>query len=70
MHISTLKEIASAIDQFAKDKRIEVIQMYQKMPLCYNTADLYFDVNDGTHLNANGNSVYAHILCGKLRSMY
>lgn len=66
----TLKEVASAIERFAKDKRIEVIQMYQKMPLCYNTADSYFDANDSTHLNAVGNAVYAHILCGKLRSMY
>ena len=69
-NVSTLKEIASAIDANSKEKRIESLQMYQKMPLSYNTADTYFDANDSTHLNANGNLVYAHILAGKLRSMF
>ena len=69
-NVSTLKEIATAIDQNAKDKRIESLQMYQKMPLSYNTADLYYDSGDSTHLNATGNMVYAHILNGKIQSMY
>ena len=69
-NVSTLKEIATAIDNNAKDKRIESLQMYQKMPLSYNTADLYFDSGDSTHLNTAGNKVYTHILLGKLRSMY
>ena len=69
-NVSTLKQIATAIDENSKNKRIESLQMYQKMPLSYNTADLYFDANDSTHLNTSGNMVYSHILVGKLRSMY
>ena len=69
-NVSTLKEIATAIDNNAKDKRIESLQMYQNMPLSYNTADLYFDSGDSTHLNTTGNKVYSQILIGKLRSMF
>lgn len=69
-NVSTLKEIATAIDNNAKDKRIESLQMYQNMPLSYNTADLYFDAGDKTHLNTVGNKVYSQILIGKLRSMF
>ena len=69
-NISTLKEIATAIDNHAKDMRIDSLQMYQKMPLSYNTADLYFDPTSTVHLNATGNMVYAHILNGKIQSMY
>ena len=69
-NVSTLKEIATAIDSNSKVKRIESLQMYQKMPLSYNTADLYFDSGDSTHLNTTGNKVYSQILIGKLRSMF
>lgn len=69
-NVSTLKEIATAIDNHAKEMRIESLQMYQKMPLSYNTADLYFDSSSTVHLNAVGNMVYAHILNGKIQSMY
>ena len=70
VNVSTLKEIASAIDSHAQDMHIEVLQMYQKMPLSYNTADLYFDSGSDVHLNTTGNMVYAHILNGKIQSMY
>lgn len=69
-NVSTLKQISAAIYANAQDKRIETIQMYQNMPLSYNTADTYFDAGDGTHLNSIGNKVYAHILNGKIQSMY
>ena len=69
-NVSTLKEIAEAIFNNAHDKRIETIQMYQNMPLSYKTADLYFDTDSGVHLNATGNMVYAHILNGRIQSMY
>lgn len=75
--VSTLKEIALAIEQFAKDKRISVLQAYQNMPLSYKTRDTYFDAigsgNTGTsytHLNRAGNQVYAYLIHGKLRSIY
>lgn len=67
---ATLKEIAEAIEAFAKEKRISVLNAYQNMPLSYNTATTYFDANDKTHLNAKGNMVYAHLLNGKIRTMY
>jgi lysophospholipase L1-like esterase len=67
---ATLKEIAEAIESFAKEKRISVLNAYQNMPLNYNTVSAYFDEGDGVHLNAKGNMVYAHLLNGKIRSMY
>lgn len=69
-NVSTLKEIAQAIFDNAHDKRVETINMYQNMPLSYNTADLYFDSGSGVHLNATGNMVYAHILNGRIQTMY
>ena len=72
----TLKEIANAIEQFAKDKRISVLNSYQNMPLTYKTRDTYFDAigsgNTGTsytHLNVFGNEVYAHLIRGKIVSI-
>lgn len=67
---ATLKEIAEAIEAFAKEKRIHVLNAYQDMPLSYNTAVTYFDTDSGVHLNNNGNKVYAHLLNGKIRSLY
>ena len=67
---ATLKEIAEAIETFAKEKRISVLNAYQNMPLSYNTATTYFDAGDKTHLNKKGNEVYAHLLNGKIRSLY
>lgn len=67
---ATLREIAEAIESFAKEKRISVLNAYQNMPLCYNTASTYFDAGSGVHLNAKGNMVYAHLLNGKIRSIY
>ena len=66
----TLKQIAKAIENLAKDKRISVLNAYENMPLSYNTAATYFDENDKTHLNAKGNMLYAHLLNGKIRSLY
>lgn len=67
---ATLKQIAEAIENFAKDKRVSVLNAYQNMPLSYNTASTYFDADSDVHLNAKGNMVYAHLLSGKIRSMY
>ncbi len=64
---ATLKEIAEAIDAFAKKKRVSVLNAYENMPLNYNTASTYFDSTSGVHLNAKGNMVYAQLLDSKLR---
>ena len=69
-NVSTLKEIALAIEDFMKDKRISVLNAYQNLPLSYKTALTYFDANDKTHLNTFGNKVYAYLLHGKIRSIY
>ena len=69
-NVSTLKEIAAAIAQFAGDKRVHLLDMYKEMPLDYNTADAMFDSGDSTHLNSSGNLIYAHILNGKIQSIY
>jgi len=65
----TLKEIATAIEQLMKDKRISVLNAYQNMPLSYATASTYYDTNDKTHLNIKGNEVYAGLLVGKIRTL-
>ena len=69
-NVSTLKEIALAIEDFMKDKRISVLNAYQNLPLSYKTASTYFDSGDKTHLNAFGNKVYAELIHGKIRSIY
>ena len=69
-NVSTLKEIANAIEQNCKDYRISVLNAYQNMPLTYETASTYFDSGDTTHLNADGNMVYAHLLRGKLETLF
>lgn len=69
-NVSTLKEIALAIEDFMKNKRISVLNAYQNLPLSYKTANRYFDSGDTTHLNTFGNKVYAELLHGKIRSIY
>jgi lysophospholipase L1-like esterase len=68
----TLKEIAEAIEQTAKNKRISVLNTYQNMPLCVNTMSTYFAETSGnrTHPNAKGSALYAHLINGKLKSMF
>lgn len=66
----TLKEISEGIETLMKNKRISVLNAYQNLPLSYNTADTYFDSGSGTHLNLFGNRVYAHLIFGKICSIY
>ena len=67
---ATLKEIASDIETLMKNLRISVVNSYQNMPLSLATADKYFATGSTVHLNATGASVYAHILNGKIQSIY
>lgn len=66
----TLKELALKIEETAKNKRVSVLNAYQEMPLSRNNALTYFDPNDKTHLNSEGNKMYAHIISGKLNSIF
>ena len=67
---ATLKKIAEEIETLMHDLRISVINAYQNMPLSLATASTYFDSGDTTHLNIKGNTVYAHLLNGKIQSIY
>lgn len=72
----TLKEWSKKIEEIAIDKRISVLNAYENLPLSRNNAATYFDTantDDGldhTHLNAEGNKMYAHIINGKLNSIF
>ena len=73
----TLKSLALKIEETAKNKRISVLNAYQELPLSVNNASTYFDKDssttdglDHTHLNTNGNRMYAHIISGKLNSIF
>lgn len=89
-NVSTLKEIANAIDNYCKDKRISVLNSYQNMPLSYNTIPTYMiktatdadnqtaievpngsgNYYSGVHFNKFGSMVYAHLINGKINSIY
>lgn len=67
----TLKEWAAAIEKKCKEKRVAVLNTYINVPLSLNNRTYYFDKNgeDGTHLNYNGNKLYASIISSKLREV-
>ncbi len=65
----TLRSLADGLISTAKTKHITSLDMLGEIPLCANTAGTYMDT-DKVHLNAVGNALYAHIVHGKLRSMY
>jgi prefoldin subunit 5 len=67
---ATLKEIASDIENLMKDLRISVVNSYQNIPLSLATADTYFATGSTVHLNSDGATVYAHILNGKIQSIF
>ena len=91
-NVSTGKEIANAIESFCKDRRINVLNSYQEMPVSMKNATTYFDnvttdgdadqqsgvevplgsgqYYSGVHFNLAGNNMYAHIIEGKIRSIF
>ena len=65
----TLRILADTFTGKAKAKHVSSIDMLENMQLSQNMMDTYMD-NDHVHLNSKGNAMYAHILNGKLRSMF
>lgn len=63
----TLKEWATEIEKLCKNKRIAVLNGYEKMQL--STNGYFFDKDDRTHLNYKGNQMYAALITEKLREM-
>ena len=65
----TIKDVCDAIIENAKAHHITAVNMFEELPWRAETVAYYLD-SDLVHPNKNGNMVYAHIVYGKLRSMY
>lgn len=65
----TLRDIADGIVAGAKAKHIACLNMLDEMPWRAETKGYYLD-SDEVHPNTEGNKIYAHVVNGKLRSMY
>ena len=65
----TLRSLADGLISEATAKHIASLDMLGNAPICADTKDTYMD-SDHVHLNATGNALYAHIVNGKLRSMF
>lgn len=65
----TLRILADTLTAKAKAKHVASIDMLENMQLSQNMMATYMD-SDEVHLNSAGNAMYAHILNGKLRSMF
>ena len=65
----TLKDMDDAIVAMAKSKHVPVLNTLEEVPWCALTAGVYLD-SDSVHPNYEGNNVYAHVVNGKLRSMF
>ena len=65
----TLRTMTDGMLSEAKAKHVSSCDMLENMQLSQNTMETYMD-NDHVHLNSAGNAMYAHILNGKLRSMF
>ena len=65
----TLYDFDADIVEAIKAKHIEVLNMFERCPWRAETKTLYLKP-DAIHPNKTGNQVYAHIVHGKLRSMY
>ena len=65
----TLRSLADGLMTKAKAKHVSSCDMLENMQLSQYTKATYMD-SDEVHLNAKGNAMYAHIVHGKLRSMF
>ena len=65
----TLRSLADGLMTKAKAKHVSSCDMLENMQLSQNTKATYMD-SDEVHLNAKGNAMYAHIVHGKLRSLF
>ena len=65
----TLRNFGDGIEAAIKAKHIPVINMLNELPWRAETVEYYLD-SEQVHPNTNGNKVYAHVVNGKLNSMY
>ena len=65
----TLRTMTDGMLSQAKARHVSSCDMLENMQLSQNTMATYMD-NDHVHLNSAGNAMYAHILNGKLRSLF
>ena len=71
-NVSTLKEISNGIVEWAENKRISVLDGYKNFELNQNTMSALCVDDDGSyvHLKPIGAERYAHLINGKIRSLY
>lgn len=65
----TLRDVVDTIVEMAKANHVEALDMLHHCPWRALTKTYYLD-NDEVHPNTEGNKVYAHVVNGKLFSMY
>ena len=65
----TIRQMDDGIIEMAKAKHIAVVDMLSELPWRAETKAYYLD-SDYVHPNIKGNRIYAHVVHGKLRSMY
>ena len=65
----TLQEFNEGIISAIKPKHTETMNMFEQLPWRAETKTHYMD-SDAVHPNRNGNMVYAHVVNGKLKTMY
>ena len=65
----TLRDVVDAILTMAKSNHVEALDMLAHLPWRALTKGYYLD-NDEVHPNTEGNKVYAHVVNGKLLTMY
>ena len=65
----TIRDVGDAIVEMAKANHVAVQNMFEELPWRALTKAYYLD-SDEVHPNTEGNKVYAHVVHGKLRSMF
>lgn len=65
----TTRQMADGIVEMAESNHVESLNMFTSLPWRALTKAYYLD-SDEVHPNTEGNKVYAHVVHGKLRSMY
>ena len=65
----TLRDVVDAIVTMAESNHVEALDMLAHLPWRALTKGYYLD-NDEVHPNTEGNKVYAHVVNGKLLTMY
>ena len=65
----TMRQMDSGIVDMAREEHVAVINMFEELPWRALTKGIYLS-SDEVHPTPEGSKVYAHVIHGKLRSMY